>query len=64
MLLQIDRLRLSLAGDAILRNVRVQLDEGEIDGLLGPDGTRHPGRRSAAYRGLAAGGADPSHASC
>ncbi len=38
MLLQIDRLRLSLAGDAILRNVRVQLDEGEIYGLLGPNG--------------------------
>ncbi len=38
MLIEIDRLRLSLAGVPILRAVRLSLGEGEIYGLLGPNG--------------------------
>lgn len=38
MLIEIDKLRLSLGGRAILHDVRLSLDEGEIYGLLGPNG--------------------------
>jgi ABC-type Mn2+/Zn2+ transport system ATPase subunit len=38
MLIEIDRLRLSLGGAVILHDVRLSLGEGEIYGLLGPNG--------------------------
>jgi ABC-2 type transport system ATP-binding protein len=38
MLIEIDRLRLSLGGAIILHDVRLSLGEGEIYGLLGPNG--------------------------
>lgn len=38
MLIEIDKLRASLGGAAVLRNVRLSLGEGEIYGLLGPNG--------------------------
>ncbi len=38
MLIEIDKLRLSLGGRTILHDVRLSLEEGEIYGLLGPNG--------------------------
>jgi len=38
MLIEIDKLRLSLGGAVILHDVRLSLGEGEIYGLLGPNG--------------------------
>lgn len=38
MLIEIDKLRVSLGGVPILHDVRLTLDEGEIYGLLGPNG--------------------------